>query len=420
MKRRSLTKKFIDSTKADPEKEVRLWDSDVVGLHLRIRGTSRTWALQYGRKLRGRAARITIGTHGSPWTLETARVEARKLLVIVDAGGDPALARKQDVHVTVRDLAARYLEHAEAHKKPASVKQDRSLLGMLAPGKRTVKDPRRKRSILDAIGDVPIEALATSDIARLAHEWRSTPIRANRALALVSHMVEMAIRWGLRKDGVNPAKRVKKTKERGRTRYLQGSETADLSRALDEVEKENRVTPYAIAAIRLLIFSGARASEVLGLEWSWIDFTEGVARLPDSKTGAKTLHLSAPALQVIARLPRVEGNPHLIVGRIEGEPLTLWGLSQIWTVVRSRAGIDDVHLHDLRHSYASTLVGAGVSLAIIGGLLGHASPATTQRYAHLQSGPLKAASTAAGASISAAMKAKPATGWTDNVVEIRA
>ena len=149
------------------------------------------------------------------------------------------------------------------------------------------------------------------------------------------------------------------------------------------------------------MFTGARLGEVLGLRWEWIDLERGEARLPDSKTGAKTLHLPPPALAVLAELPRLDTNPHVIIGQKPGAALV--NLEKPWRAIRHAAGLDDVRLHDLRHAFASVAASSGMGLPIIGKMLGHTQAATTHRYAHLASDPVKAAAAAVAGKIAAAM-----------------
>jgi integrase len=170
---------------------------------------------------------------------------------------------------------------------------------------------------------------------------------------------------------------------------------------------------YQVAAVRLLLFTGARMTEILTLRWSWIDLVNGVIRLPDSKTGAKTIHLSAPARAVLDGLPRMSGNPHVIVGGKTGAHLV--NLEKPWRRFRKAADLDDVRLHDLRHSFASVGAGTGMGLPMIGKLLGHSQPQTTARYAHLDRDPVTAANEDIGRRIAAAMAGKPAA----KVVKLR-
>ena len=184
---------------------------------------------------------------------------------------------------------------------------------------------------------------------------------------------------------------------------LSGTELARLGEALASYDG----SPYVPAAVKLLLFTGARLSEVLGLRWDYVDFERGEARLPDSKTGAKTLHLPPPALAVLATLPRLAGNPYVIVGGVEGAALV--NLEKPWRAIRATAGLPDVRLHDLRHAFASVGAASGGSLLIIGKLLGHAQAATTQKYAHLASDPVKAAAAAISGTIAAALGSAPGT-----------
>ena len=417
-----LTKRIIDATKGDPEKEIRLWDDDPKGLFLRIRGESRTWWVQYGKGARGRVARVSIGPHGSPWTLDSvtgensARAEARKLLGLAekakadgDPSLDPAVARRRRVKKTVEEWAREYVTHSAQTKKPRTIYEDRALLGLLPPSKRKVKDPRRKRTILAALGTLPLDLVTAQDIERLKTEWSDTPTRANRALALLSHLFSTAINLGHRKNQTNPVRGVKryeeakrKNRSTGESVYLTDDERARLDKALVTVEKTGNHSPHTIGAIRALALSGARASEILGLKWT--DLETNVAALEDSKTGAKDLHLPPAAVAVLKKLPRVKGNDFVIIGGKKGEALTLWGLEQAWDHVRSLAGLKSVRLHDLRHSYASTVLKGGGSLLVVKELLGHADIRTTQRYAHVEADVLAEAAKKAGASIAASMK----------------
>ena len=180
----------------------------------------------------------------------------------------------------------------------------------------------------------------------------------------------------------------------------------EFGRLADALEASSR-SPYALAAIKLLAFSGARLSEVLNLKWEWVDFERGEARLPDSKTGAKTLHLPAPALAVLADLPRVQGNPYVIVGHIRGARLV--NLEKPWRAIRKAAGLPNVRLHDLRHAFASVAASSGMGLPIIGKMLGHTQATTTHRYAHLASDPVKAAAATVAAKIADAMQGNSGT-----------
>jgi integrase len=151
----------------------------------------------------------------------------------------------------------------------------------------------------------------------------------------------------------------------------------------------------------LLALTGARRSEILTLKWDYVDIGRGLINLPDSKTGHKTINLNAQAIQILSKIPKIEGNPYVICGQKVGEHLV--NLRKIWIKILALAKLKNARLHDLRHSFASMGVSEGLSLPVIGGLLGHNSPATTKKYAHLAENPLKTGNDAIGNAISTAM-----------------
>ncbi|MBI3441948.1 MAG: site-specific integrase [Proteobacteria bacterium] len=241
-----------------------------------------------------------------------------------------------------------------------------------------------------------------------------------------------AYRRVYRADGKNPCRHVEKFKEVSRERFLSESEVYALAIALKKYESENKylkeqphkkdkngeqeenyVTPYITAAIRLLLLTGARCNEILTLKWQDVDFERKLIRLQESKTGQKTIYLSAPALKILTDMPRIEGNPYVICGRNEGSHLV--NIKDPWGVIRGNAGLSEVRIHDLRHNYASTAVTSGHHLKVIGTLLGHANTKTTEKYAHLANDPLQTANEAISNRILHAMTTKPGK---DNVVTI--
>lgn len=385
--RGKITKRSVDALKLADGAEAVLWDTELKGFGVRVQhGGSKSYLLHY-RAGTGRGAplrKLTIGRHGSPWTAEMARREAKRLIGLVENGADPAadkIARREAP--TIADLAARFLaEHAEAKRKGSTAEEYRRLLD---------------RIILPVLGKRKAADVTRAEITKLHHANRAAPYQANRVLAVLSKMFNLAERWGLRPDGSNPCRHIEKFAERKRERMLSPAELARLGEALAAYDG----SPYTVAAVKLLVFTGARLGEVLGLKWEWIDFERGEARLPDSKTGAKTVHLPPPALAVLAAAPRLDGNPHVIAGAKEGAALV--NLEKPWRVIRALAGLDDVRLHDLRHAFASVAVSSGMGLPIIGKMLGHTQAATTARYAHLASDPVKAAAAAVASKIAAAM-----------------
>jgi integrase len=195
--------------------------------------------------------------------------------------------------------------------------------------------------------------------------------------------------WGLRPDGSNPRKHIRKYAEEKRERFLSAAELRRIGEVLREIESEGVELPSAILAARLLILTGCRLGEIMTLKWDYVDFDENVLRLPDSKSGKKIVHLGAPAVEYLLDAQRIDGNPFVIAGTLPAKPLS--DLQPFWQRVRARAGVKDVRIHDLRHTFASTAVASGQGLPMIGKLLGHTQVQTTARYAHLAAEPVKTA-----------------------------
>jgi integrase len=265
-----------------------------------------------------------------------------------------------------------------------------------------------------------------ADLAKLHHQLKPHPYQANRMLAVVGSLYSFAARRRILPVGFNPARGIEKYSERGRERFLGAEELNRLGEAIREAEtsglpyvvdeakpkakhapkeknRRTRIGPHAAAAIRLLIFTGARLREILHLRWEHVDFERGLLLLADSKTGKKAIVLNAPALDVLANLPRI--GSYVIAGEKAGtkDELPRADLKRPWGAIARRAKLDGVRIHDLRHTHASVGAGAGLGLPIIGKLLGHSQAATTARYAHLDADPLRRASNHIGNHIAAAM-----------------
>ena len=204
-------------------------------------------------------------------------------------------------------------------------------------------------------------------------------------------MMNLAETWGIRDKHSNPCEDVERYPEQRRERFLSPTELHRLGQALTAAELNETETRYAIAAFRILLLTGCRLSEIQRLEWSYVDLQQKELRLPDSKTGAKTVHLGDAAVALLEALPRVKDNPYVIAGRKEKMHLT--DLQHPWRRIRKAASLDDVRIHDLRHTFASGGLLVGEGLAMIGKLLGHTHFQTTARYAHLASDPVKQAAT---------------------------
>lgn len=384
-----LTKALVEKTPPESS-DLFLWDTETPGFGIKITPKGkRIYVAQY--RVAGISRRVTIGRHGI-LTIDKAREDAKARLAEAELGGDPGKAKIDLRHgPTVKELGARYLEeHAIQKKKKSSADDDKSML---------------ENHIYPSFGSEKVSTITRGQISDLHHSLKDKPYAANRVLALLSKMFALSEKWGYRQDNTNPCKHVEKYKEMKRKRFLNSDELSALGKALSDIEKDGSEPPQALAAIRLLIFSGCRLSEILTLKWSYINWDLDALFLPDSKTGAKTIPLNGPARLILENQPVIEENEFIFTGHRESQHLV--GLGHIWQRIRERAGIPDVRIHDLRHSYASVGAAAGLGLPQIGALLGHTQASTTERYAHLSTGTLKAATELIGERINEAMRAEP-------------
>lgn len=380
-----LTKQMIAALKPE-EKDIVVWDESMPGFGVRVKPSGvRSFILQY-RNRHGRSKRLTLGRIGE-LTLDQARREAGKLKGGVSLGDDPAQDRVEArAGDTVRDLGERYMtEHCQGRCKASTMAAHQWLLD---------------KFILPRFGAHKVKELTAADVGRFHQSLRDTPYNANRCLGLLRAMFNKAEQWGEIPAHSNPAEPVKPFLERKRQRYLTPEEFKRLFASLDELEALKVIGPYQAAAIRLLCLTGCRLNEILALEWQSVDLANKRLLLERHKTdrhGIKAIPLNSAALKLLTELPQQDGNPFVIGGKNDGAHLI--NLQKPWNRIRKDAGLDDVRIHDLRHSFASTAASAGVPLQIVGGLLGHSSQQTTARYAHLWQDPLARASETIGAII---------------------
>jgi len=333
-------------------REAVLWDSTAPGLGLRARANGRkTWIVH--RRCNGSVVKRTLGALDA-LTVEDARHAARALLGDTEAHGAPAAMP------TVRTFAHAFLADCAERWKPTT---------------RSAHADGMRRHILPALGDRRVDAVTARDVRNWFDDLSVTRAgTANRALAVLSSMMQHAEALGLRREDSNPCKGLRRRKTGFEAHYLTDDEFAALGRALDGAEAEWSV---AVAVVRFLLYTGARKSEALRLKWEHVHGDRAV--LPDSKTGPRTLWLASPARAVLAARQRRTNCPWVFASPCGG-PATV---DKAWNAIRTAAGLPTLRIHDLRHAHAAVAVGGGEGLRVVAGLLGHADIKTTFGYAHL-------------------------------------
>jgi integrase len=453
-----LTKRTVDALRPQTGSAARdffAWDDELSGFGVRVRPNGRKlYVLQY-RDPAGASRRVMIGEHG-PLTADEARTAATKLRgAALEARRDPAkvdpatmarrartLARVAQGAPTVAEIADAFLAECAAKLKPSTVAEYRRLLGVSVLRRGPRKGTERAGELRAALGPRKVAEVTFSEVAKLHTGMAARPYMANRALAALSALFRHAEQHGHRPDGSNPCHKVATFRETKRERYLSDAELAALGAALARAEQSGlpvperrrrrratpatakhrtkattpdgarplaRMNPVGVGVLRFLLLSGWREREALTLKWAQVDFTRGVATLPDSKTGRSIRVLGESALAVLdgMRPYRRVGSPFVFPGVKLGAHYT--DTARAWDGVRHAAGLPDVRLHDLRHTFASVAVSGGMTLPLIGALLGHTDTASTARYAHLADSSRHRAAGAVSSAIAAALRGQEAS-----------
>ncbi len=385
-----ITKRMVDRVSAD-RKAGAFWDRDLPGFGVRVYRSGRTTYVVQARGPHG-STRVTLGRHGK---LSAAQARKRAAVAIerIKAGREPIETPPEPMpDPTVADLAQRCLRvYVDVRCKPLTARGYRQHLRLY---------------ILPALGHLPVRSVAQEHIEALHYSLRERPGAANVALGVLSRMFTLAEAWGWRPGGSHPCKSVRKYKARYRERFLTRQEYRRAGRVLREADARGSPWPASVAAIRLIMLTGCRCEEIATLRWDDVDRSGGYLRLRETKTGLRLIPLTPAALEVLDGIERVAGNPWVFVGLKPASHVSR--IRCQWHKLRVQAGLHDVRLHDLRHSYASRALALGESLAVIGKLLGHAKMETTARYAHLAQGVEKIAVARIAASIEANILPPPA------------
>lgn len=395
-----ITKRNVDAAEVLP-KEYIIWHDTFPGFGLRVFPTGKkSYIFQYRHN--GRTRRIAIGLHGH-WTPDRAYKKAIELQNQVNEGLDPSGERQAiSKDITVSALCDLYLAEVGATKKASTQVTDRS---------------RIERHIKPLLGKLKVSAVSSADIDLFLRnvtngataKTEKTGYRglsrvtggkgtATRTLGLLGAVFSYAVKRKLRND--NPVREVIKPKDGKRERFLTAEELVRFGEALNtEAPNLNR---NVVPALKLLIATGCRKSEILTLQWDDIDIVNRYLHLRDGKTGARKVPLNSIALSVISEIPRVSKCKFVFPSADLTKPFT--ALQDGWEKVRVKAGFPDVKIHDLRHTFATSLASSGGSLLMIGQLLGHRDQRTTQIYAHLIDSSQHEASEIVASNLSAAFE----------------
>jgi len=373
----NLTNRQIDNLKCQSSKPVYLWDNKISGFGVKALPSGRkTFVLKYRAHFGGVGARqrwLKLGLVGS-LPLAKAKILAMQNLTLIASGVDPqGLREKKRADPTLNHVWEKF-EETQFNRLKSTTQSDYSYYWC------KYIQPRLGRHKAAEIGRADIEAIHTS--------MSETPYAANRALSLISRILNQCEAWEYRSLNSNPCKLIKPFKEKARERYLSLDELANLNMVLDEMLAKDEISFGVANGFRLLILTGARKSEIFGVRLEWLDLGNSKICLPDSKTGKRSILLSEEAIRICESQKAHAlslGSQYLFPSPKVGLPLL--NVSKAWQKIRVHANIEDVRIHDLRHTCASLAVRSGMSLPVVGRLLGHTQAKTTQRYAHVHADP---------------------------------
>jgi integrase len=413
-----LTKRFVESVKPGTADQV-IFDDEVPGFGLRVLPSGvRSYLVQYRNK-QGRSRRLTIGRHGKV-TADSARKDALRIFDAVRAGQDPVAERRAYIDApVVNDLLDRYIaEHVEKRNRPRTRAEIKRLV---------------ERHIRPQLGRHKVGAVTRQDVAKLHRGLEATPRQANFVLAVCSKAFSLAEVWSMRSEGTNPCTKVERNPENARERFLSPDELGRLGTTLRQAESvglpwrkigpprpsskhlakpENRRTLFSrvtTAAIELLLFTGCRLSEVLNLRWDQIDFETGTIRLSETTAGRpQVVVINAPARQVLQELRKAKAFDWVLPSTSDAKrPLSPTAIEAAWQRIRIAAELEDVRLHDLRHTVGTYAGQSGANAFLVRDLLRHKNLAMTGRYVNRSDDPVRTLSNQVGERIAAAMAGQP-------------
>ena len=372
-----LTKTAIDA--ADPrEKDYELRDTIVPELILKVTPAGRKIFMIVYRTNSGDRRKPAIGRFGE-LTVEQARRIAQDWLADVRHGRDPsaqkAASRKAP---TVKELCDQFIEdYSKARNKPYTVEMNQLYID---------------KHIVPLMGSIKVHDVTRADIATVMKRLERSPVAANRVLACIRKMFNMAEVWGHRPDGSNPCRHVPKYPEKGKTRLITDEELVRLFAYLDRADADGLEHPFLTLGIRLQFDFAARMSEIINLEWAWVDFTNRRVEWPDSKTGSMSKPMSAEAVRLLSTAPRLEGSPYVCPSIFDPSmPMTENTYFSGWRRILERAGVPHVGTHGIRHRAATDIANSGVPVKVGMALTAHKTVTMFMRYVHSEDDSIRAA-----------------------------
>jgi len=367
-----FTKSYLEALKPQ-EKLFEVWDTEIKGLGCMVHPTGKkTYYFIYRDNKVTRKQRLKVGVHGHI-TCDIAREIVRGWMGDLARGINPKERHKRELengkqYITVEAFLNLFVEkYKKVHNKPSTIKKDVE---------------RINSAIIPFLGRVKVSAVTQEDIVKFQDHLKNVPGQFNRCHALLRKAFNLAELWGYRPKNTNPCYGIQRFIEKKKERFLSEEELITLDEVLKAQEAVKVTSPYSLAAIRMLLYTGCRLGEILTLKWDDVFLKEGYIHLKDSKTGEKRIPLNESAKAVLVSLNQEKGNPYIFVGSKPGTCLVT--LQDAWNKIRSLANLEDVRIHDLRHTFASLAIKQGVDLYTVSKLLGHKNIATTTRYAHLE------------------------------------
>jgi integrase len=372
-----LTKTTVDAATYGA-REYELRDTVVPGFLLKVTPAGRKIFMVQYRTNAGERRKPAIGRFGE-LSVEQARSIAQDWLADVRKGKDPSAEKiaARDAP-RVKELCTKFMEDYSKPKNRA----------------RTVESNQGyiDRHVIPKLGTLKVREVTRSDVSSLFIRMKQTPVTANRVLSCLRKMFNMAEVWGFRDDGTNPCRHIPKYPESGKTRLIADDEMARLFRYLKRADLEGLEHPFLILGIRLQFAFAARMSEIISMEWDWIDFVNRRIVWPDSKTGEISKPMSKDVFALLSNAPRLEGSPYVVPSIIKPErPMSQTTYSRGWTRILERAAVPHVGTHGIRHRTTTEIANSGVPVKVGMQLTGHKTVTQFMRYVHTEDERVRAA-----------------------------